>query len=324
LSVADRPDLAAALHRLHLAAVEPLLIAARKRRRLAAFGIERLADIPCAAIAPRPDAAACPSLCAARIAAERRYYRRYLSARTGAPIAPSWHGVPAIIALDRYPDFSSYADRVRRHSKGGVLRQVRKARAAGFYCKTIYGDFYRRQRFAIEASKRFRSGLVLASLLRRPPPSDFPPGIGAAETGAYLGVPPSQIVDGMALPEPPSPACPWHWGIEWGVFTAAEKRAAADEVLVGYLALRRTGNLVRTTALMGHGAYLSQHVMKLLFHEVMRWLLARADPQVRGLSYLLYGAIEHGNDGLFAWKRSFEFQPLRLAWGGDRGEPERH
>jgi hypothetical protein len=65
---------------------------------------------------------------------------------------------------------------------------------------------------------------------------------------------------------------------------------------------------------MGHGDYLSQHVMKLLFHEVMAWLLARADPAVRGLGYLLYGAIEHGNDGLAAWKRSFGFMPMALRW----------
>jgi hypothetical protein len=67
---------------------------------------------------------------------------------------------------------------------------------------------------------------------------------------------------------------------------------------------------------MGHGVYLSQNVMKLLFHDVLDWLLSRTDPCVEGLRYLQYGAIEHGNAGLFAWKRSFEFAPARLRWRG--------
>jgi hypothetical protein len=312
--VSGRPDSAAALHRLHLACIEPLIIAARKRSRLAASGIERLDEIPCGGIDLAPDMPACAPDCTSLIAAERRYLARYLDGRGPSLVPPRWRGVAAIIDLDRYPDFPSYADRVRRHSKGGVLRQIRRARAQGFYCKTIYREFYRRQLFAIDTSKHFRSGLVLASLRRRPPASDFPDGISMAEIAEYLGRPLSEIAEGTPLPEPPPPACPQHWSIDWGVFLSDDAGNAPRERLVGYVFLRRTGNIVRTSGLMGHGDCLAQNVMKLLFHDVMQWLLTRADPRVAGLRYLLYGAIEHGNDGLFAWKRSFEFAPLRFSW----------
>jgi hypothetical protein len=317
--VADGRDTAAALHRLELACIEPWIIAARKRRRLAAFGIETLDGIPCGDLDLALDTSECPPACACLTAGERRYFARYLfdlAPRAGF-VPPVWRGVPSVVDLDRYPDFASYADRLRRHSKGGVLRQIRKARAQGFFCRRIYSDFYRRQRFAIDTSKRFRSGLVLASLLRRSPESDFPQTVPLAEIAARLGRAPAEIIDGIPLPEPPPPACPLHWRIDWGVFIRED--AAGDprcntprERLIGYVFLKRTGNVVRTAGLMGHGAYLSRNVMKLLLHDVIDWLLTRADPSVQGLRYLNYGAIEHGNEGLSAWKRSFEFAPLRF------------
>jgi hypothetical protein len=223
-------------------------------------------------------------------------------------------GVPAIIDLDRYPTLAAYQEVVRRHSKGGILRQVRRAAERGLYCKTFASAFYRRQRFAIDTSKRFRSGLVLASLLREPPASDFPADVTEAQIGAYLGRPPGALGPRIALPKPPPPTCPMHWEIDWGVFVREDSDEPGGERLVGYILLRRTGNIVRTAGLMGDGAYLSQNVIKLLFHEVMAWLLARTDPSVLGVRYLLYGAIEHGNDGLAAWKRSFGFAPMAFAW----------
>lgn len=312
-------DVAAALHRLHLACVEPLIIAARKRGRLAACGVGGLGEIACAEIALGCEASAAALGCAAAAARERRYLARYVDGSDKPRWSSQWRGVPAVIDLGGYADFASYADRVRRHSKGGVLRQVRKARAEGFFCRTIHRDFYRRQLFAIDTSKRFRSGLVLGSLLRRPPASDFPAGVSPGDIALHLGRPVSEIVAGAALPEPPPPVCPLHWNLEWGVFAPADFATAPRERrLVGYIALRRSGNIVRTTGLMGHGDYLARNIMKLLLHDVMEWLLRRSDPRVAGLRYLLYGALEHGNDGLFAWKRSFEFAPMRLGYGATR------
>lgn len=310
-----------ALQKFQQSAIEPLNLAIRKRRRLAAFGVEALSAIPPAHLCLNPVPDACVAGCGPAIEAERRYFAGFLADPLRSPMLSRFRGVPAIVELDRYPDFASYADHVRRHSKGGVLRQVRRARERGFYCRRFYSPLYRREQFDIEISKRFRSGIVVASLLRRRPASNFPPGIGAADIAAHLGRAVGEIVEGIRLPEPPPPACPQHWIIDWGVFLSLDPAAsAADgariprERLVGYAFLARTGDIARTIAIMGHGAFLSQHVMKLLFHDVMQWLLARADPCVTGLRYFQYGAIEHGNEGLLAWKRSFEFAPRRFVW----------
>lgn len=307
-------DAAEWLRRLQLATIEPLVLAARHRRRLDMFGVRGVADLPYAAIDLMPAARGCGDSCASQIAAERGYFRRYPSDRSPSPLLARLRGVPAVIDLDHYPSLALYADAVRQHSKGGVLRQVRKARAEGFFCKRFYGDFYRRQRFEIDTSKRFRSGLVLASLLRRPPASDFPDGVDAAQIAAYLGCPVAEPDRGLVLPEPPPPICPLHWNVDWGVFVNETGGRGSRERLVGYMQLRRTGNIVRTLAVIGHGAYLPHNVVKLLFYDVMQWLLARAEPAVDGLSWLLYGAIEHGYDGLAAWKRSFGFAPAMLRW----------
>jgi hypothetical protein len=105
-----------------------------------------------------------------------------------------------------------------------------------------------------------------------------------------------------------------HWALDWGCFIAdpspGPDGSVIAERLVAYVFLKRVGNLVRTRGVMAHGDCLAKSVMKLLFHDVMAWLLARQDLRVAGVRYLHYGAIEHGNDGLAAWKRSFEFAPM--------------
>lgn len=312
-----------ALKRLELAWVEPLIIAARKRRRLDLFGVQHQDDLGCAEIDLMPHGGQCVAACTDFVAADRRYFSTYLFGGAHRHAAP-YRGIPCVIDLDRYQNFDLYLDRARRHSKGANLRQVRQARAQGFFCRMILRDLYLGQRFDIDTSKRFRSGLVLAALLRKRPASEFADGITPADLAAYLGLPVSQIVHGMPLPEPPLPACLHHWVTDWGVFIREDAgdrgvpndsgTTAVREHLVGYLFLRRTGNVVRIASIMGHGNYLPRHVMKLLFHDAAKWLLTRGDPRVQGLRYSLYGAIEHGNKGLLEWKRRFEFAPMRFSY----------
>jgi hypothetical protein len=137
----------------------------------------------------------------------------------------------------------------------------------------------------IETSKRFRSGPVPAAFLRRTP---------------------ARAVRPSTAPEPSQPPCLHHWYADWGVFVAK----AGNERLVGYLYLKRIGEIARVTAIMGHGDHLAEGIIKLLFVEMMTWLLDRSDPQVRGIRYLHYGAIQHGNAGLALWKDRFQFAPF--------------
>ncbi len=299
--------------------VDRLLFATRKRRRLAICGIESPAHLTCAAVDLRSPTTECISGCDGLVDERRRELARFLF--RGEPgllrVSDLWHGVPCVIDLGDYPDFSSYLKKLRRHSNKGIIKQIKKARAHGFYSKRIFRGLYQRQCFEIETSKRYRSGPVYAAFFRRTP-TDFEDGITVADVARYLKLTASEVGRGVIFPEPPPSPCCYHWSICWGVFikegVTGESGIRYPERLVGYVFLKRVGNIIRPRIIMGHGDFLSRHVMKLLFHDIMEWLLARQDPRVNGIRYFLYGAIEHGNDGLLAWKRSFEFAPVVFGW----------
>jgi hypothetical protein len=84
-----------------------------------------------------------------------------------------------------------------------------------------------------------------------------------------------------------------------------------DELLVGYISLRRTGDIVCYSQILGHGDHLKQGVMVLLHHDVVQWLSEHTDSYAQGLRYIMYGAVDSGGPGLMRWKK----------WGGFRGMP---
>lgn len=313
------PSLEQALTRIKYA-VEPMWAAARRRGRLALFGFDGLDAVPCAEIDLQPAPADCLAECKAFVAAERRYLGKF-AFRTEKPsgrLGAFWCLVPSVLDLAEFVETEDFLRRVRRHSKGGILRQIRRAREQGVVSRRIFGGVYARQLHDIQTSKRFRSGPVFAAYLRRRPPADFADGITMADIAAYLGCSIPEVAQGITLPPPPPPACAHHWNVDWGVFVPEEVRGDGGmrypDRLVGYISLRRLGNVVRTTAIMGHGAYLAANVMKLLMCDVILWLIAAPEPWLRGVRYLHYGAIEHGNVSLVGWKRAFGFAPRRFAW----------
>jgi hypothetical protein len=44
----------------------------------------------------------------------------------------------------------------------------------------------------------------------------------------------------------------------------------------------------------------------------MRWLIESGDLLSSGVRIVLYGAAEHGGEGLLTWKKRAGFQPARL------------
>jgi hypothetical protein len=165
---------------------------------------------------------------------------------------------------------------------------VKKAGRKGYSSRNLGVEFgcYAGSILAIDQSKLFRTGgLVWGALARsRNPPVD-------------------------RVREPVPPFCPRHWAVLWGVFAATE----AGERLVAYASIARTGNFVRTLHVMGHNDFLDDGVVKLLFFDIIKWLLDREDPVVHGIRYFVYGAVEHGRDGLYEWKRRLQFRPVLLA-----------
>lgn len=194
-----------------------------------------------------------------------------------------WIGPSAMLLdLNQFKTGDDYVRAVSKRSRGNIPRAAKKAARLGVTCKQIRPESYAASIEAINASKRFRSGgPVLA---------------------AWLG-PRRGLTDSRASFE--APACPKHWTIFWGAFI----HEGGEPRLIAYLSLRRVGDMCRTHELMAHGDYLNTGAMKLLFLEVGRWLADRQARESQGLSWFMYGALEHGGRGLDEWKRLFCFEP---------------
>jgi len=295
LTRAERAEEAA--KRLYFSYLEPIHFATRKHRRLEIFRVGSVEELSASSVDLQAGADGCVPVCNEMVEGHQRYLAKYLFAGGGAaPGSWRWRGVPLVIDLDRYPDFDHYAAQLKLQSKGAGTRQIRKARRLGLFCRPYSRAQRRPELFEIETSLRFRAGgPVVAAYLRRRPE-------GAAQP----------IVER----EPPMPACLRHWSTDWGVFTPPDDGGAdgSGERLIGFICLKRVGNIVQVAALMGHGAHLAGGIVKLLFADVMKWMLDRRDPRVRDIRYLHYGAIEQGNDGLAIWKHRFQFQPCIFRW----------
>jgi len=266
--------------RLH-GMLEPWQSAARKSR-LREFGLEPNAVLPVAHVHPEAPHGCAHPFCGLIVTDAIRFHCRN-APRSGIR---RW-GVPTamLLDMDRYPTADIYLRAVSKRSRGNIPRAAKKAARLGITCAPIRPESYMASIATIGASKRFRSGgPVLSAWLRSTP--------AVADTR-----------------EPPSPPpCPSHWTMAWGAFVQED----SGPRLIAHLSLRRVGDLCRTHDIMCHGDYLQSGAMKLLFLETARWLMDRQAPETHGLRWFMYGAMEHGSDGLHEWKRLMCFEPANL------------
>jgi len=279
--------------RAYLGGVEPVLFRLRKERRLRFWELGAT-DLPEAALQLEGDACLGHHLCRRMVSTHSDYLAKYARRRPDGAAHP-WQGTPCLIDLDAFADAGAYEQAIRRNAFGYILRETRKAAKAGYRCRMFdrfaQGDDMR----DIEASKLFRSG--------GPVPQAF-----AQRFGRGSGVKGDPWLDSD---------CPEHWAADWGVFIDDGGR----ERLVGTIVLRRIGNIIRIVSFLGHADHLSSGAMKLLFVEIVRWLLRREDPRVQGARFLLYGALEQGGLGLLHWKRRLLVRPFVFADAGASVSP---
>ncbi|WP_343712676.1 hypothetical protein [Inquilinus sp.] len=270
--------------RAYLGGVEPVLFRLRKEQRLRVWGL-RAADLPDAALRLETEHCSGGVLCRHMVSSHRDYLAKYMR-RGPDGIARLWQGTPCLLDLDGFADAEAYEKAIRSQSFGYILRETRKAAKAGYHCRIFdrfgQGDDMR----DIEASKLFRSG--------GPVPQAF-----AQRFGRGSGVKGDPWLDAP---------CPEHWAVDWGVFIDDGR-----DRLVGTIVLRRIGNIIRIVSFLGHADHLSSGAMKLLFVEIVRWLLRREDLRVRGVRFVLYGALEQGGLGLLHWKRRLLVRPFVFA-----------
>jgi len=97
--------------------------------------------------------------------------------------------------------------------------------------------------------------------------------------------------------------CRNHWSVWWGVFASDD----ADG-LMGYIQLKRYGELAYYSTILGHGARMGDGIMPFLHLEIMQVL---TDDSFTGLKWLMYAGWHDGiGKGLNLWKRKAGFDPV--------------
>ncbi|MFD1332351.1 hypothetical protein ACFQ4O_10110 [Methylopila musalis] len=265
---------------------EPALALTRRRRRLAAFGLGP-DDAPTIPVDLRPGLG--PAGFAKPIVA------RYVAPHGLSALRRRVRVTPMAIDLLRYPDFAAFEAAVKARSSRS-LPKVRKASRLGY---AVHRFPLRRHVYdvhAVKTSAKMRAaGPVLDYWLLKP---------------EQVGRPATRPIP---LKQPPSST---HWTLWWGVFRAEpghrQGRVVVNERLVAYLKLTRVGEFAHYTDLMAHADHLEDGVMILMHMEIMRWLLESGDPLTDGLGVVVYGAAEHGGEGLLTWKKRAGFAPAHL------------
>ena len=261
--------------------VAPARLAKRRSHRLAIHEFSDTHKIPTASLAlehSQPDAALS---CAVFVAKYAGHYRD--KQQVSIPVqARSSKLKPLLTALDlrHYATHQDYVKAIRKQS-GYFLRNAKKASKQGFTVRAFVEAEYVAAMLEIIGSKP-------SSLLHVKQSTQAP-------LGDSCGLCASKV-------------CTQHWEQLFGVFSGE-----AHPTLVAYARLRRFGNIVSIQDFIGHQSHLESGVMKLLFSEIMRWLIDSADPQTIKIDFVGFGTLESANDGLFFWKKKALFTPWIVA-----------
>lgn len=200
---------------------------------------------------------------------------------------------PSTISTTDFRDFNEWEKHIKSFSSGNRIREKKKAQRLGFYTKQFSVRLHIPDIFEIDTSLDIRSGGAMRGEYIKT----------IEQRGGY----PKQYM------QAPTPSCTKHWGLAFGVFTRSpgymQGEIKVDEKLLAYISLRRTGDLITYAQIIGHGSHLSDGVMILLHHDVVEWIGKPENNLTQGVSYLMYGATESGNDGLKNWKRRGGFTP---------------
>ncbi|SFH81227.1 hypothetical protein SAMN05192551_103133 [Tindallia magadiensis] len=195
----------------------------------------------------------------------------------------------AVIDLKDY-NYEDYYAKAKKIHKGNALRDAKKADKAGYYCKQFAWKNHIPDIVEINQSKEVRSGGVMRDAYNR----------SVDEMGG----------DPEKYRQVKEPDCNLHTTYNWGIFERIpgymQGNIETNEKLLAYVKFKRNGNLATYTSILGHGDYLKEGIMYNLHLSIMQWvqeLTLEKDP----LEYILYGAIDSGNEGLQQWKKRMLF-----------------
>lgn len=200
---------------------------------------------------------------------------------------------PMLISTDELSDFDAWEAHIKTFGKGARLRQKRKAIAKGYYTKPFAWRLFIPDIHEANNSKPVRSGGEIRQNLLQSVDA-----LGGAPAKKY------EVV---------LPKCQHHWRMTFGVFLQEpghmQGTIEVGERLVGYISLRRTGDVALYGQILGHGDHLDHGVLTLLHHDVVRWVVDNRDGYTRGLKYVMYGGAQNGGPDLYRFKRQAGFTP---------------
>jgi len=191
-----------------------------------------------------------------------------------------------VLNLKKFSGFAQYSRAVAKKSHGAGAK---KAQRLGYGTRLIDVETLKASIDRIRRSKLFRTGGLMPDALRWR----------------------TTLADSEQQPVS-TPHCDTHWTLSWGVFHG--------DTLVAYAVLTRCGNFLRMGDIMGHGDALRDGVMKLLMFDIVKWLYQDPSTFLRGIESFMYGALEHGAEGLPAWKRRLRFDPVLIDMATLRAE----
>ncbi|RYF67718.1 MAG: hypothetical protein EOO29_36425 [Comamonadaceae bacterium] len=247
----------------------------------------------------------CGKGCEAQVDAAFKTYAQYFRHPEVDADAPAPRYTPMLISTADVADFPAWEAHIKTFGNGARLRQKRKALGLGYYTKLFAWKTFIPDVHEINHSKASRSGGAMRGSYLRTVEE-----MGGAPDRAYPVV---------------MPTCNEHWSLQFGTFVAQPGRrlgnVEVNERLLAYISLRRCGDVVLYSMIMGHGDHLNQGVLVLLHHDVMRWISDQRDGLAKGLRFVMYGGVQNGGDSLLQFKRQAGFTPHDVsAWRRDAPE----
>lgn len=279
---------------IHQTVVEPALAIAFRARRLSLFEWDGMGHAELAVAWHRPED--CRAPCPLHTHEVPKLLRRYARWKAqSSALAERTRLTPMLLDLRACAGIEAF-DAALKARSSRTLSKIRRAARLGYTARAFRLASHVDDMHAIKTSMAFRaSGPVIDRWFLKPKH------IGRAATERLAVIP---------------PCCPVHWTIWWGVFVPepghAQGNVSVDERLVAYVKVMRIGDIVHYTEIMGHRDRLADSVMLLLHYEITRWLIEEQEPAARDAKVLLYGAAEHGGEGLLTWKKRAGFRPGRL------------
>lgn len=204
--------------------------------------------------------------------------------------------LPAVIELDEARDYDNWVKATKKSVGDNAFRNERKAEQQGYEVHLFDRSTFIPDIHAINHSMPVRSGQAMKSAYLKT----------IEELGGY----PTQFR------EPRLPANHEYWGMLFGAFVPMpgyrQGEVVTNRRLVGYISVRRIGELILYPQLLGHGEHLKYGIMAQVHFHILRWLISPNCAHSYGAKILMYTAVNTVNEGLRTWKKRAGFKPRKV------------